>query len=116
MLVIGTFRRAKGLLVRAKQTYFARNSTGHDWTTAKVSAIKAGGTRLGNETDIDGRRQFDGCYKPRGAVPENSRRAACGGCGVRQSGMLPPPPGFASLGCKLRILRRPRGGRRSAQA
>ena len=25
----------KGVLVRAKQTYFARNSTGHDWTTAK---------------------------------------------------------------------------------
>src|SRR5262245_59054229 len=33
----------------------------HDWT-AKVSMIKAGGTRLGNETDIDGRHQFDGCY------------------------------------------------------
>jgi hypothetical protein len=38
--------RAKGLLVRAKQTYFARNSTGHDWTTAKVSTIKAGGRGL----------------------------------------------------------------------
>ena len=38
--------RAKSLLVRAKQTYFARNRTGHDWTTAKVSMIKAGGRGL----------------------------------------------------------------------
>src|SRR5262249_54537254 len=28
------------------QTYFARNRTGHDWTTAKVSIIKAGGRGL----------------------------------------------------------------------